>query len=70
MLKPSFLARLEGLEPPISRFVAVHSIQLSYRRTSLMYTSTSAPKMQVLFRFSCSIHKPGRFGRQCVAKTP
>ena len=26
------LARLKGLEPLISRFVAVHSIQLSYRR--------------------------------------
>ena len=28
------LARLKGLEPLISRFVAVHSIQLSYRRIS------------------------------------
>ena len=26
------MARLEGLEPPISRFVAAHSIRLSYRR--------------------------------------
>ena len=30
-----YLARLEGLEPPVSRFVAAHSIQLSYRRISL-----------------------------------
>ena len=29
-----FLVRLKGLEPPVSRFVAVHSIQLSYRRVS------------------------------------
>lgn len=28
------LVRLKGLEPPVSRFVAVHSIQLSYRRMS------------------------------------
>ena len=40
-----FLARLKGLEPLISRFVAVHSIQLSYRRIflfakQLRYNST------------------------------
>lgn len=28
------MARREGFEPPISRFVAAHSIQLSYRRIS------------------------------------
>ncbi len=32
VLDTSRLVRLKGLEPPISRFVAAHSIQLSYRR--------------------------------------
>ena len=27
-----FLARPEGFEPPISKFVALHSIQLNYER--------------------------------------
>ncbi len=47
------MVRLEGLEPPVSRFVAAHSIQLSYRRLShqLMpkYNSMYNFKMQVLF---------------------
>ncbi len=30
--KLSFLVRLKGLEPPVSRFVAAPSIQMSYRR--------------------------------------
>ena len=30
------MVRLEGLEPPVSRFVAAHSIQLSYRRIFLV----------------------------------
>ena len=31
------IARLEGLEPPISRFVAAHSIRLSYRRMIFVF---------------------------------
>ncbi len=49
------MARPKGLEPPISRFVAAHSIQLSYGRISATFlkalkdNSTHKYKMQELF---------------------
>ena len=51
-----FLVRLKGLEPPVSRFVAAHSIQLSYRRIAvflgqLKYNSTGKIKKQVFYFF-------------------
>ena len=43
------LVRRKGLEPLTYWFVASHSIQLSYRRIALRYSTTVGQIMQVLF---------------------
>ena len=43
------LVRLEGFEPPISKFVALHSIQLNYRRKLYLHYKSIFSKNQLLF---------------------
>ena len=60
LYKDFSLVRLEGLEPPICKFVACHSIQLNYRRIfinlNFWFILIRKPLYSVFYIFSSKIY--------------